>query len=260
MALVLPRLSVLAPAVSTVRVPLVGLMVELAPRVRVVVDPRESELLVVRVERDEAVMVVPDNTRLEPEVVNAATPLGASIMFPVLLPPRVSVWLSYVCTLPDESIDNAGPPAVCAEIEAVGVPVFTLMNANLAEVVEVAPSKRSCVVILSNILPLFWSNGDPPFPVGNIPVTSLDARLTAEEDNTPEELEWSIPVPNADRVIVPEEVNPVSPVRVPVATRLEPLVINAVTPLGARAIFPVELLPRVRVWLFVVPTVPLALW
>ena len=43
---------------------------------------------------------------------------------------------------------SASDPA----IEAVGVPEFTPVNANLAESVELLPSSRSCVVFLSKIL------------------------------------------------------------------------------------------------------------
>ena len=69
-------------------------------------------------------------------------------------------------------------------IEAVGIPVLTLMKANLLEDVDVPPSKKSCVVILSKIAPLACSNGDPPLATGSIPLMSV-VRSTREEVSLP---------------------------------------------------------------------------
>ncbi len=91
-AFTLPRFKVLAPAVSTVKVPEVGWRVELTPRVRVVVDPRERDALLVSVVKLGAVSVVPFKVRLPLEV-SELLPLKKLIL-PVALPPRVRVWLS----------------------------------------------------------------------------------------------------------------------------------------------------------------------
>ena len=60
------------------------------------------------------------------------------------------------------------------------------------------------------------------------------------------------------KAMVPEEVSPVKPVSVPLATRLEPFVVRAGVPPGASVIFPVVELPRVSVWFEVVARVPSA--
>ena len=71
------------------------------------------------------------------------------------------------------------------EIEAVGVPPATLRKPNLALLVAVEPSNRSWVVFLSKIEPFALSNGEPPLATGKMPVTSVEARLIAEEEITP---------------------------------------------------------------------------
>ena len=59
-----------------------------------------------------------------------------------------------------------------------------------------------------------------------------------------------------EKVIVPEEVKPVKPVRVPAAIRLAPLAVRAVVPPGESCTSPVELFPKVRVCALVVPNTP----
>ena len=63
-------------------------------------------------------------------------------------------------------------------------------------------------------------------------------------------------VEKPEKVIVPEEVNPVKPVRVPAAIRLAPLAVKAVVPPGESCTSPVELFPKVRVCALVVPNTP----
>src|SRR5260221_4551312 len=53
-------------------------------------------------------------------------------------------------------MDNAGPPAVCAEIEATGVPFpVAFVNANRAELVDVPPKRRSSVILIGLSAPRF---------------------------------------------------------------------------------------------------------
>lgn len=68
------------------------------------------------------------------------------------------------------------------------------MKPNLDEEVDILPKRRSCVVILSLIAPLLCSNGEPPFVIGSIPVTSA-VKSTREEVRRPEESEWISPCP-----------------------------------------------------------------
>ena len=91
-------------------------------------------------------------------------------MFPVLEFPRVKFWKLVVPRTPLPFNVVALAPLL-AEMEAVGVPEFTLMNANLALLVPVAPRSRSSVVFLSKIDPEPMSNGDPPLVTGSIPDT-----------------------------------------------------------------------------------------
>jgi len=72
-----------------------------------------------------------------------------------------------------------------ADRDAVGVPPATLVNANFALTVALLPSSKSSVVFLSKMLPLPSLNGEPPLPIGRMPVTSLVARFTAEEERIP---------------------------------------------------------------------------
>lgn len=66
------------------------------------------------------------------------------------------------------------------------MPLLTLIKPNRALLVAVEPRSRSCVVIRCVIAPLPCSNGDPPLVTGRMPVTSVDARLTALVERTPE--------------------------------------------------------------------------
>ena len=59
------------------------------------------------------------------------------------------------------------------EREAVGVPLPTLMTANRAEAVETPPRRKSWVVILSKIAPLFCSKGEPPLITLSVPAVIL---------------------------------------------------------------------------------------
>ena len=53
-----------------------------------------------------------------------------------------------------------------ADIEAVGVPLLTFMNANLEDAVEVPPMRRSSVeASLGNIVPFATFQLVPPVPV-----------------------------------------------------------------------------------------------
>jgi hypothetical protein len=63
-------------------------------------------------------------------------------IFPVFNPPRVSVCLLVVESVPSPAMYVAILPEL-AEMEAVGVPVLTFRNANLADEVDIPPSKKS---------------------------------------------------------------------------------------------------------------------
>ena len=63
---------------------------------------------------------------------------------------------------------------------------------------------------------------------------------------------------NPEKVIVPEEVNPVRPVRVPAAMRLAALAVRARVPPGASLTSPVLVSPKVKVCLAVVDRIPVA--
>ena len=72
-------------------------------------------------------------------------PLPLSItIFPVVDPPRVSVWLLVVPRLPRPVRKVLLSPEF-AEIEAVGVPPLVLVKANFEERVDVPPTRRSYV-------------------------------------------------------------------------------------------------------------------
>ena len=62
-----------------------------------------------------------------------------------------------------------------------------------------------------------------------------------------------------EKVIIPLEVSPVNPVRVPPAIRFDPRPVKAVDPPGESTISPVFVSPRVKVCLAVVARVPEAL-
>ena len=110
--------------------------------------------------------------------------LPESRISPVVDPPRVSVLPFWVWILPFPSKESALLLVVPA-ILAVGVPPATLRNPNFAALVACEPRSKSWVVILSVIAPLNCSNGLPPLVIGNIPVTSDEARLIAVEERTP---------------------------------------------------------------------------
>ena len=78
-------------------------------------------------------------------------PLGLRRMLPVVSYaaelPRVRLLRFVVDIFPFPSM-NVATPAIVPEILAVGVPLFTLMNANLAEAVESEPIKTSTVLFL----------------------------------------------------------------------------------------------------------------
>ena len=80
-------------------------------------------------------------------------PLPLSItIFPVELPPRVSVWALVVCIVPVALRDRA--LLEVPEILAVGVPPATLIKANLAEVVDTPPRRTSTVLLYGAMVPL----------------------------------------------------------------------------------------------------------
>jgi len=122
---------------------------------------------------------------------------------PVEALPSCSVCLLVVPRTP-VAVSEVAP--VVPAIEAVGVPPATLVKAKAAEVVALAPKRRSCVVFLSKIAPLALSNGEPPLPTGRMPVTSVEARSTAEEESTPFEEICAMPCPIDEKVVVPPTV------------------------------------------------------
>ena len=83
---------------------------------------------------------------------------------------------------------------VVADRVATGVPTAIPVTPNCAELVATPPSRKSWVVFLSVMAPFRTSNGEPPFATGRIPVTSADARSTAEEVIRPFAPKWAIPV------------------------------------------------------------------
>jgi len=90
--------------------------------------------------------VVPASVRLPVDVRTLA--LEKKLMLPVVPLPSCKVWLLVVPSIP-VAVRDVAP--VVPEIEAVGVPPATLVKANFAEAVDVPPSRKSCVVILSVI-------------------------------------------------------------------------------------------------------------
>jgi len=110
------------------------------------------------------------------------------LMLPVEALPNCNVCLFVVPRTP-VPVSNVALLPLPAEIEAVGMPELTFVNANFALPVDVAPSRRSSVGILSVMAPLVSSNGEPPFTTGRMPVTLklLSAKLTADEERTPVE-------------------------------------------------------------------------
>src|SRR5258708_1310358 len=64
-------------------------------------------------------------------------------IFPVVAPPMVNVFIFNDWIVPFALSES---PFVPADIDAVGVPPATLINANFADVVAAAPNSRSLVV------------------------------------------------------------------------------------------------------------------
>ena len=75
-----------------------------------------------------------------------------STMLPVEVPPIFKVCLLVVKMLPVASRERA--LLLAQEIEAVGVPLFTLIKPNLADAVEIPPTNRSTVVFFGVSAPL----------------------------------------------------------------------------------------------------------
>ena len=92
---------------------------------------------------------------------------GMNLIPPVVSPPRVNVCFAVVCKVPAAVRYEA--PVVPADIEAVGVPLFTLMNANLAEELAVPPISKSTVLLIGEIAPLAIFQFDDPEPLGQAP-------------------------------------------------------------------------------------------
>ena len=68
-------------------------------------------------------------------------------IFPVVDPPRVRFWKLVVLRLP-VPLRNVLFAPLLADMEAVGVPEFTLITANLAEEVDVPPRAKSRVELI----------------------------------------------------------------------------------------------------------------
>src|SRR6266568_106132 len=170
----------------------------------------------------------------------SALALEKKLMLPVLTLPNWRVCLFVVPKTPVPVKKLALLPEL-AETLAVGTPELTLMKANLADVVALLPSKRSCVAILSRIDPFACSNGDPPLRTGRMPVTSVaPVKFTSVDERTPVAERWAIPRPSEENLVVPLMVV----VPVPFA--------------GDMAMFPVDPPPRVNVCALVVPSFPSA--
>ena len=90
-------------------------------------------------------LIVPPAVKLSPLAVSAVLPLELMTTLPVVVPPTVKSAALVVARfpLPVKYVATGTVP----EILAVGVPVLTPVNANLAEVVAVAPIKRSTVLL-----------------------------------------------------------------------------------------------------------------
>ena len=67
-------------------------------------------------------------------------------MFPVFEVPRVNACFAVVASVP--SAVKYAPPAAPAERDAVGVPLFTLITANLEEEVALEPIRKSREVLV----------------------------------------------------------------------------------------------------------------
>ena len=120
----------------------------ISPPVTVKSFERERVAAVVRVVRPGAEIVVSVESSLMVFVPELRT------MSPVELPPRVRVWELVVPRLP-VPVKNVLFAPLPAEMEAVGVPELTFMNANLDEEVEFPPRSRSRVRFPGARAPLF---------------------------------------------------------------------------------------------------------
>ena len=122
-----------------------------------VIKPLTSKASAISTPSVESEIVPPVNDRLPNKDVlseRVMEPLPESItMSPVVELPKARVCLFVVPNTPRPVKVVALLPEF-AEIDAVGVPEFTLRTANLAEAVEVPPIKRSRVEAnLGNIVP-----------------------------------------------------------------------------------------------------------
>jgi len=97
--------------------------------------------------------------------------LEKKLMLPVEPLPNCNVCLFVVPRTP-VPVSNVALLPLPAEIEAVGTPPATLVNANFALVVACDPSSKSSVVFLWKIEPFPSLNGEPPLTTGRIPDTS----------------------------------------------------------------------------------------
>ena len=90
------------------------------------------------------------------------TPLPESMFTnPVVLPPRVKVCPLVVCRLP-RPVKYVAIFPEAPEIEAVGVPELTPVNANFEEAVDTPPKRRSRVeACFGNIVPFNTFQLDP---------------------------------------------------------------------------------------------------
>jgi hypothetical protein len=215
---------------------------------------------------------VPALVRLAPMAVREVTPWDESVTLPVEPEPKVKVCALVVPNTPiPERVVAIFP--LFAEIDAVGVPLLTLMNANFEDTVAFDPRRRSCVIFLSIIAPLFSSKGEPPREIAScaselsvpsppdvyttplvvkLPTLTTDPAFPIVVREEPETLMFV--APKTERplfpVIKPEEV------KVPALVKFAPIAVSDVIPCEDRTTFPVVEEPSVRVWEFVVPSVP----
>ena len=77
-------------------------------------------------------------------LISPPAPNGVRVMFPVPDPPKARVWELVVPRLP-APVRKVLLLAVPADMDAVGVPELTFMNAKSADAVEVPPKSRSKV-------------------------------------------------------------------------------------------------------------------
>ena len=106
------------------------------------------------------------------------------LMLPV--EPSVKDWPLVVPSVP-LPVKKSALFAVVPAILAVGVPAPTLRKPNFAELVALAPSRRSSLVFRSMMALLLSSvNGEPPFNVGKMPVINPAVpRFKADEERIP---------------------------------------------------------------------------